>query len=99
MISVKVTYTVNADFVAENKQNIATFLSDFGQINNGEFLYEVFLLADGVTFMHISQYRDEAVQQDVLAVPSFVEFQRKRDDSGLSGSHHIEVMEFIGSAV
>jgi hypothetical protein len=42
---------------------------------------------DGVTFVHYSNYINEEVQHEVLNVPSFKEFQRLRDESGLNGSH------------
>lgn len=98
MISVKVTYTVQPGYVARNKENIGRFLEDFKQLDNTRFRYSVHLGADGVTFLHFSQYMDEAIQQELLNVPSFKEFQKERDDSGLNDSHKVEVLAFIGAA-
>lgn len=97
MITVKVTYTVDPIFVATNKKNIAAFLDDFRKLE-GHFRYDVFLLADGMTFLHLSQYENESIQEQVLKVPSFLAFQRERDQSGLHDSHKVEVMTFIGSS-
>ena len=96
MIHVTVSYQVKPEFVAENKTNIRKFLKDFEALNTSEFLYRVFLKEDGLTFVHASSYSDEAVQKKVLNVPSFLEFQRQRDESGLNNSHQVEILEWVG---
>lgn len=98
MINVIVTYTVKSSYVEENKLNIQTFLDDFNNMKDNKFSYTVLLKDDGVTFVHISQYENETVQQQILNVPSFLEFQRKRDESGLNNSHKVDVLQFIGSS-
>ena len=95
MISVKVTYTVKLDFVNQNKKNIKKFLEDFRNLP-GQFNYDVYLMADGVTFLHVSSYQNKDVQQTVLNTPSFVEFQKERDLSGLNGTHTVEMIEQVG---
>lgn len=97
MISVQVSYRMNPQFVAQNIANINTFLADFRKITG--FRYDVFLKDDGLTFVHMSEYDDEAVQKQVLSVPSFLEFQRQRDASGLDGSHRVEIFQKIGSTI
>ena len=99
MISVKVTYTVNATFLAQNKQNINSFLVDFKKMSFCNFLYNVFLLDDGLTFLHIAMYEHEQDQQQILTVPSFVKFQQERDQSDLINQPKIEEMNFIGSSL
>lgn len=98
MISVSVSYTVKSEFVAENKNNIHKFLKDFQQLDRRRFTYSVYLKDDGVTFVHQSNYTDAEIQEQVLNVPSFLEFQKKRDESGLEGSHKVEILEHIGSS-
>lgn len=98
MINVIVSYQVKPGFVEENKQNIQKFLRDFKMLDNSKFTYVVYLKDDGVTFTHASNYADEQIQQDVLHVPSFLEFQKKRDESGLNNSHKVELLEYIGSS-
>lgn len=98
MITVKVTYTVPPEFVETNKENIERFLEDFKTMDAWAFRYNVFLQQDGVTFVHLSSYENEAVQDAVLNVPSFKEFQRQRDNSGLNGTHKVEVLEHVGSS-
>lgn len=99
MISVKVSYTVKPDFVAQNKQNINLFLADFKKLSAANFLYNVYLKADGLTFLHVSMYENEATQQQVLNVPSFLQFQKERDESGLADTHQIETLQHIGSSL
>ncbi|MEI7487173.1 MAG: hypothetical protein WCJ72_07135 [Chryseobacterium sp.] len=95
MINVIVSYTVNPDFVLENKVNIQKFLNDFKNLHQETFEYKVYVKEDGVTFVHYSNYINEAVQNEVLNVPSFKEFQRLRDESGLNGSHKVEILQSI----
>ncbi len=98
MINVIVSYQVKPEFVEENKLNIAGFLADFRELDNRRFIYSVFLKDDGVTFVHTSNYSDENIQKEVLNVPSFLEFQKRRDESGLNNSHKVEILEFIGAS-
>lgn len=97
MISVIVTYQVKPEFAAQNQANIQTFLKDFEQLDATKFKYTVLVKEDGVSFVHYSQYADEEMQNRLLNVPSFKTFQKMRDDSGLNGSHHVEVLELVGS--
>lgn len=98
MISVTVSYRVKPGYVEENKLNIERFLKDFKALDNSRYIYSVFLKDDGVTFVHCSNYSDVAIQNELLNIPSFLEFQRKRDESGLDDSHKVEVLKFVGSS-
>ena len=93
MINVIVTYTVKPEFVSENKSNIQKFLNDFKNLDQTKFEYKVFVKEDGVTFVHFSNYENEEVQNEVLNIPSFKEFQRLRDESGLNDSHKVEFLQ------
>jgi len=95
MISVIVSYTVKPEFVSENKTNIQKFLDDFKNLDQETFEYKVYIKEDGVTFLHYSNYINEEVQHEVLNVPSFKEFQKLRDESGLNGSHKVEILQSI----
>lgn len=97
MISVIVTYTVKPEFVEQNKQHIQQFLKDFKALDTSGFEYNVYTKEDNLTFVHHSTYKDEKIQTEVLNVPSFKEFQRLRDESGLNGSHTVEVLNLVGS--
>ncbi len=99
MIAVQVTYTINADFLEENKRNIATFLADFKELRNSKFLYHVYAKDDGLTFVHVSMYENEEIQNEVLNVPSFVTFQQERDEKGLVAAPVIEKLSHLGSSI
>lgn len=96
MINVIVTYTVKPEFVSENKNNIQRFLNDFKTLDQTKFEYKVFVKEDSVTFVHFSNYENEEVQNMVLNIPSFKEFQRLRDESGLNDSHKVEILQSVG---
>lgn len=98
MITVQVTYTVKPEFAARNKENISRFLEDFRQLDTAAFWYRVYVLEDGITFLHFSSYRDEAIQSQVLNVPSFKAFQKERDGSGLNDSHAVKVLQLVGAS-
>ena len=98
MITVTVTYEVKPDFVQMNKQNITKFLDDFRKLNPSDFRYNVYLQNDGVTFVHLSTYRNEEIQTKILNVESFKFFQKERDESGLNNTHKIEVLSVVGSS-
>ncbi|ASW76138.1 hypothetical protein IQ37_06040 [Chryseobacterium piperi] len=95
MINVIVTYTVKPEFVQENKANIRIFLDDFKKLDQSTFEYKIYLKEDGITFLHYSNYINEEVQHEVLNTPSFKEFQRLRDESGLNNSHKVEFLQTI----
>lgn len=97
MINVIVTYQIKREFLNENKLNIKKFLKDFETLDTSKFNYIVYYNEDEMTFTHISNYVDEKIQNEVLNVPSFLEFQKKRDESGLNNSHKVQIMECIGS--
>jgi quinol monooxygenase YgiN len=96
MITVIVTYRVKPGFAAQNKKNIQQFLADFKKLQGG-FVYEVFTKDDGNVFVHFSSYKNESIQNEVLNIPSFKEFQRLRDQSGLDGSHKVDMLTYVGS--
>lgn len=98
MIIVKVTYTVKPYFVQRNQENINLFMVDFKKLNTDDFRYVSYLCGDGKTFVHLSHYKNEEIQKHLLQVPSFLSFQKLRDESGLEGSPQIEVMQLVASS-
>ena len=98
MITVKVTYTVKPEFVQKNQENINLFMDDFRSLNSTDFQYASYLCGDGKTFVHLSHYKNEDIQKNLLQVPSFLSFQKQRDDSGLEVSPQIEWMQLVASS-
>ena len=97
MISVIVTYKVAPEFVEQNRQNIQQFLVDFKRFDTAKFQYNVYTKSDELTFVHHSIYNDGNIQAELLNVPSFVAFQKARDESELVETAKIEVLNFVGS--
>ncbi|WP_028787320.1 hypothetical protein [Terrimonas ferruginea] len=97
MITVKVTYTIHEGHVSVNKQLIEAFLQDFTNLDNSRFLYTIFQKNDGCTFVHLSQYQDKAMQEELLKVPSFLQFQQERDKN-LTGEPQIEILNYVAAS-
>lgn len=97
MIAVKVTYTVKEDYVATNKKRIQSFLNEFEQLDSNQFLYSIFQVNASNTFIHISQYKNETIQKELLNMPSFLAFQQQRD-LNLTTEPTIESLVAIGSS-
>lgn len=97
MIVVKVTYTVNDAYIDTNKSLVQAFLQDFKKLDNTQFLYTVLQNKDEKTFLHISQYKNNEIQQVILNTPSFLHFQKQRDKNIIS-EPVIEMLNFIGSS-
>lgn len=97
MIVVKVTYTVNDEYVNTNKEMIQKFITDFNKLDSSQFLYSVFQAEDDKTFIHISQYKNKEIQQVLLNTPSFLHFQGQRDKNLIS-EPKIEFLNYIGAS-
>ena len=97
MITVKVTYTVQAEFAQANIANVNTFMQALQALNNPAIRYVSYLGEDDKTFTHIAQYANAAAQQLLLALPAFLEFQRRRDASGLEKPQQVEVMQVVAA--
>ena len=98
MISVIVTYKIKEEFIEQNKSNIEKFIQDFEKLDSSEFQYKVFTKQDGTTFVHHSLYKNEQIQKELLNVPSFLEFQKQRDEIGLDGKPEIEFLDLFASS-
>jgi hypothetical protein len=67
-------------------------------MDSKDFKYDVYILDDETTFIHISSYANKQIQEQVLSTPSFVQFQQQRDASGLTVPHHIEELHSFASS-
>ncbi|WP_211324061.1 hypothetical protein [Echinicola strongylocentroti] len=73
-------------------------MSDFKKMDTKNFKYVSYLCEDGKTFVHLSHYQNEHIQKELLQVPSFLSFQKQRDDSALEGLPKVEVMNVAASS-
>ncbi len=97
MIRVIVTYTVNESYVSKNKENISEFLKDFNSLDAERFRYAIYQKENKNTFTHISEYKDEVIQKELLNTPSFLSFQQQRDQN-LQVKPVIEILDKVGSS-
>lgn len=73
-------------------------MKDFKELGSTDFRYFAYLKEDNKTFVHLSMYANEAVQQKLLDMESFKIFQLHRDNSGLEVAPKIERMELVDSS-
>ena len=97
MLVVSVTYTVHKDFIQTNMENISKFLEDFKLLDHTQFLYTIFQSEDGRTFVHNSQYANKEIQQYLLNIPSFLNFQKLRDKN-LFSKPTITFLQYVGAS-
>lgn len=70
----RVQYTVQSDFVEENKRNTAAVMRELRALGNKDLHYAVYLHEDGKTFMHLAQHGPTAEHLPV-ALDSFKHFR------------------------
>lgn len=97
MTAVKVTYTVKKEYAGRNTEMIRTFLQDFSKLDSKQFLYSIFQTEDSKTFIHISQYQNKDIQDELLNTASFIHFQEQRDKN-LASEPKIEILNYIGAS-
>lgn len=98
MIIVKVTYTVKSEFVLKNQENINSFMKDFRKLNSADFRYIAYVCGDGNTFMHLSMYKNEDIQKQVLALNRLNHFNGKGMKAGLKVLTKVEMMKLVASS-
>ena len=82
MKSVKVQYTVKAEFAETNKANISQIMADLIDLTNPGIKYSAFVLEDGKTFLHFGMYADQEALDVVNNLSSFQTFRSQLKASG-----------------
>ncbi len=77
MKSVKVQYTVKAEYADTNKDNIHQVMADLQELANPRIKYSSFILEDGKTFIHFGMYADQEALEVVNSLPSFQSFREQ----------------------
>jgi hypothetical protein len=80
----RVQYTIQPNFVEQNKKNIEAVMSELRTINHPGFKYASYILDDGKTFMHLVHHSSPESEHLPGSLESFQHFQAQ-----LSG--HFEV--------
>ena len=71
----RIQYTLQPDFVEQNKKNIETVMSELRSINNPGFKYACYVLDDGKTFMHLVHHSSPESEYLPASLESFKYFQ------------------------
>jgi hypothetical protein len=71
----RVAYTVRAEFVEENKRNIAAVMRQLRELGSNDVKYTVYLQQDGRTFMHLVHQRTAEAERYPTSLESFKTFQ------------------------
>ena len=96
---VKVTYTTNAGYAAQNQSNIKTVMADLQKINNPGINYNSCLGPDGKTFIHTAFFNADEDEKVLINLPSFKHFQEQLRASGLEVPPKQELLSLVGSSV
>jgi|SRR5689334_13980654 len=95
---VKVTYTVNPEFLETNKENVRKFVKDIEELKNPGIRYISYLASDNKTFIHIGAFDNDEAQKQFLALPSFKSFQQQRNASGLEAPENFEMLSAVAAS-
>ncbi len=95
---IRVQYTVNPEYVEQNKSNIAQVMKDLKALGNPNAKYASYIEEDGVTFMHFAQYPDEETAQLLNEIPSFTKFRQELKASGPVSPPKQNRMSLAGAA-
>ena len=71
----RVQYTVRAEFVEENKRNIAAVMRQLRELGGHDVKYAVYLQPDGCSFMHLVHQRTAEAERYPTSLESFKTFQ------------------------
>ena len=82
MKSVKVQYTVKAEYADTNKKNVAKVMADLRELAHPGIKYSTFVMEDGKTFIHFGMYADQEALDVVNNLPSFQSFREQLKASG-----------------
>ena len=98
MKTVRVMYTTQPDYAAQNAANIKKVMEDLQNMNDPSIHYHVCLGADGKTFIHTAFFQSEADEKKLFTLDSFKHFQEKLKASSPEKPPQQELLSFVGSS-
>ena len=98
MKAVKVTYTTQAGYAAQNASNIQKVMDDLQKMNDSAIHYHACLGADGKTFTHTAFFQSESDEKKLFALPSFKHFQEQLKASSPEKPPQQELLSLVGSS-
>ena len=95
---VRVTYTANPAFVAQNKINIQAVMAALQKLNNPDINYTCCLSPDGKSFTHLSFFHSDGDRDVLNALKEFQYFQEKLKENGFEIPPKSELLELVGAS-
>ena len=93
----RVAYTVRADFIEENKRNIAAVMRQLRELGSNDVRYTVYLQQDGRTFMHLVHQDTPEAERFPTSLESFKTFQAQLRPN-LEGPPQVETLALVESS-
>jgi len=97
MRAVKVQYTVQPGFVQENKSNIGKVMDAIRASPVPGMQYASFVLADGVTFVHINMASNADTMDKLNDVREFQDFQAALKASDPVSPPDVQSLELVAA--
>jgi len=95
---VKVTYTVQAGYAAQNKQNIRQVMHDLKQAGHDGIRYSAYCQEDGCTFAHLAHFNSADDNRKLSELPAFQAFQKQLKAGQPVAPPKAETLELTGSS-
>ena len=93
----RVQYTVRAEFVEENKRNIAAVMRQLRELGGHDVKYAVYLQQDGRTFIHVVHQNTAEAEQFPTSLEGFKTFQTQLKPN-LEGPPKVEALALVESS-
>ncbi len=98
MKSVKVQYTVKAEYADTNKKNVAKVMADLRELAHPGIKYSTFVLDDGKTFVHFGMYAGEETMSIIGDLDSFKKFRQQLQESQPEAPPKADDLSLVASA-
>jgi hypothetical protein len=95
---VRVTYTTQPGYAAQNAGNIQSVMSDLRRLGHPGIFYHVCLGADGKTFTHTAFFEKEEDEKILFDLSSFQSFQQQLKASSPETPPAVEHPSLVGSS-
>jgi hypothetical protein len=93
----RVQYTVRAEFVEDNRRNIAAVMRQLRAVGGNDVKYAVYLQQDGRTFTHVVHQNTTEAEQFPTSLESFKTFQAQLK-SNLEVPPKVEALDLVESS-
>ena|SRR2546430_6220713 len=93
-----IRYTVQAEYAAQNRENIRRVMDELRALRRPDLRYNVFVEDDGKTFIHVPLYANEEARKVLGALESFQAFQAALQESHPEVPPKVTNLTLVGSS-